>query len=154
MMQYLQLFMSKADEIKVRNQEDIAAATSYIQKHLGLVIRDNQIKENYRLIKSDADQPQDPNRPPPLMIVFKDLEAKDAIFKNLYKLRGKKEITFSHDYTELEREENKKLQDEAKEKSKKEPGVVYRVRGPPWARKIVRITTREEVVEPQPVIQM
>ena len=45
------------------------------------------------------------------------------------------------------------LVEEAKEKSKKEPGTIYRVRGPPGDRKIVKITTKEEVI-PSQAVQM
>lgn len=147
------LEMSKSEDIRQRNKEDQTSLIKFVKDNLGVTIKEDDIKENQRLIKADPDQERQipPDRPPPLKVVFKNIEMKDVIFKNLHKLRGRPQVTFSHDYTSLEREANKILLEKAKERSKKE-GVTYRVRGPPWNRQIVRIETKETVVEQTPLL--
>ena len=132
-----------------RNEADKSNFVEFITKNLEIVLGKEDIKENFRLGRYDS---KDNNsKTLPLMIVLKSLEMKEKIFKNLYKLRGKRDVTFNHDYTRLEREENKKLQEEAKDLTKNDPGSMYRVRGPPWDRKIVKLTTKEEVITALPI---
>ena len=132
-----------------RNEADKSNFVEFITKNLEIVLGKEDIKENFRLGRYDS---KDNNsKTLPLMIVLKSLEMKEKIFKNLYKLRGQRDVTFNHDYTRLEREENKKLQEEAKVLTKNDPGSMYRVRGPPWDRKIVKLTTKEEVITALPI---
>ena len=50
----------------------------------------------------------------------------------------------NHDMSKAEREEAKKLLAEAKERQDKSQGKFrYRVKGPPWARRIVRIPVED-----------
>jgi hypothetical protein len=112
---------------------------------------DEDISKAIRLGKKKED-----GAPRPLLVVFTEVDKKKSVFRNLNKLKGAKtpynKISVTHDMTPNEREESKKLHQEAKEKEDNDGGNwVYRVRGPPWARKIVRMQIkpkdRQEVPE-------
>ena len=52
-------------------------------------------------------------------------------------------ISISHDMTKEEREQNKKLLTEAKKLQDEDQGNwTYKVRGPPWDLKIVKLSTK------------
>ena len=75
---------------------------------------------------------------------MKDKMIKTMMFKKLWKLRDAEDrflsLSIQSDQTKKEREEEKKLVDEAKDRQAKDEGKCrYRVKGPPWARKIVKI---------------
>ena len=55
-----------------------------------------------------------------------------------------KHISVQHDMTQTQRAELKELLDEAKAKERESGGggMVFRVRGPPWARKIISFKAR------------
>ena len=93
------------------------------------------------------------DRPAPLLITVKNIKLKDDIFNNVNKLRGDRTISFRYDQTPLEREDHRRLIDKAKTLTKNDQeGVTYRVRGPPWARRIVKVTMQEEnIQEPVPI---
>ena len=142
-----------ADNMEIRNKADKSNFIDFVNKNLEIDIKEDDVKDNFRLGKNDTNKST--SNSPPLMVVMRSLDMKERIFKSLYKLgRGKRDVTFNHDYTRLERDENKKLQEEAKDLTKNDPGSVYRVRGPPWDRKIVKLTTREEVITSQPIQMM
>lgn len=75
---------------------------------------------------------------------MKDTNKKMKLFRNLSNLKEAdpkyKCLSIQHDQTYKEREEGKKLLEEARAKESRDLGkCIYRVRGPPWARKIVKI---------------
>ncbi len=78
----------------------------------------------------------------PVLIEFKLAEHKKALFRNIGKLRSVedetlKQVVLEHDMTKEERDELKKLRDEAKQREEQSSGnFKLRVRWPPWARYI------------------
>ena len=101
---------------------------------LGIVATEGDIRDIQRLNKNPT---QNRDRPAPILMTVKDIQLKESIFRNAKKLSGDKSISFRYDQTPLEREEYRKQVELAKEKSKNDPGAIYRVRGPPWDRKLV-----------------
>ena len=84
----------------------------------------------------------------PLLVCFKDLDTKKSLFSKLKNLQQAPEelraLSISHDYTPEEREENKKLREEAKELEAKDPEHKYVIRGPPWNREIIKVAKNKE----------
>ena len=88
----------------------------------------------------------------PLQIKFKENKDKQEFMQSLSKLRtladtsDLKKITIINDMTRLERDNEKKLVDEMKMKNEAQPQGEYcfRVRGPPWDRKVVEIRKKKE----------
>ncbi len=82
-------------------------------------------------------------KPRAMLVTFTDEEKKRKLFRNLQKLREGPEnmrmINGQHDLTPQQRDEEKKLREEAREKEEHSGEYSYRVRGPTWARRIVQI---------------
>ena len=55
-----------------------------------------------------------------------------------------KEVQANHDLTKTQRENDKKLRDEAKLKEEQSGEFYFKVRGPPWDRKIIQIRKVKE----------
>ena len=84
------------------------------------------------------------NHTRPIKVVFKQNWEKRKFLSRLYRLKVDekfKNINVSHDMNEEERVENKKLLKEAYEMNINEnnQNFKYKVRGPPWAMKIVKV---------------
>ena len=78
----------------------------------------------------------------PILVKLSDESLKRKLFKNLSKLRTNedlKHILVFHDMSKEDREADKKRVVEAKEMSESSKKFLYKVRGPPWARAIVKI---------------
>ena len=80
---------------------------------------------------------------------MKDTNKKMELFKRLSNLRDAEDkykcLSIHHDLTQKEREEGRKLLEEARTKEINDEGKwVHRVRGPPWARTIVRFKPRRD----------
>ena len=78
----------------------------------------------------------------PLLVTLGSEETKKKVMRNLYQLKDKNQtIKINHDMTPEERKELRDLIQEAEKKTKEEESgdFVFRVRGPPWDRRIVRI---------------
>ena len=89
-------------------------------------------------------KPEGEGKPRPLKVLMKNTGKKTQLFKNLWKLRdadAKLNCLIIQNYlTKKEREDEKKLVDEAKAKEASTAGNSrYRVRGPPWARRVVKL---------------
>ena len=85
---------------------------------------------------------KDNNRP--LLIKLKNQEMKQRAFKNAYKLQepgnDRKHVRLANDLTRVEREIEQKLYLEAKDlQSKEKENFLYKVRGPPWARRVAKM---------------
>ena len=105
-------------------------------------IKLHDINEVIRLGK----KPTQDGKPRPLKVIMKEPESKVRLFKKLWKLRDATDnykglsIQNQNDLTKKEREEEKKLLDEARANEALDGGKTrFRVRGPPWARRIVRM---------------
>ena len=91
-------------------------------------------------------QPRE-GRTRPLRITLTSNKPKGMLFRNLQKLRESDyDIRIDSDMTKAEREENKKLFSELKEREKEDKSgeYFYRIRGPPWERKIVKIKKNQD----------
>ena len=106
-----------------------------------------QIEKTIRLGKTTEEGTQ-ANKIRPLKVVLKDKESKMKILKNANKLRLKEEpyklMSMSQDMTKQERERDMELYLEAKNLNSKNeggPDHKYRVRGPAWDRRLVKLKT-------------
>ena len=104
----------------------------------------NNISDARRLGKKSPDATD--SKPRPLIIKLKDQSLKIPILRNANKLRSIEDprldgIRMGHDLTTTERENSKQMYEEAKRRQRDEtsPGYRYKVRGPPWDMKIVRV---------------
>ena len=128
---------------ETRVQEDIELIRGLCNDVCSLDINPhNDIVEVIRLGKKPTGE--NTGNPRPLKVVMKDKMIKTMMFKKLWKLRDAEDrfrsLSIQSDQTKKEREEEKKLVDEAKDRQAKDEGKCrYRVKGPPWARKIVKI---------------
>ena len=77
----------------------------------------------------------------PILVTLDSADKKQAIYKNLNKLRDSKykDLSINDDMTQLERQQLKRLVEKAKDLEKKDQSCLFRVRGPPWDRKIVKL---------------
>ena len=79
----------------------------------------------------------------PILLKFKDLEAKIRLYKNLRNLQNAeahlKIISVDHDKTAEERQATKNLVAEAKKREEADPTHRYRVRGPPGNQRIAQL---------------
>ena len=95
--------------------------------------------------------------PQPLLVTVGSEDTKRKIFANLYKLRNDedaiyKEIGMNHDMTKEERKKTKLLVEEAKSKTasleenpdldEESKNSVFKVQGPPWNQKILKVRKR------------
>jgi len=110
---------------------------------LNVGVVDQDIRKVFRLGRrvEDADTG---SRPRPVLVQLGSRAIKNLIMESLYKIKSMdskfRSVIISHDMTKLEREECKKLVNEAKEKSQNESGDwIYRVRGSPGQMHIVRL---------------
>ena len=87
---------------------------------------------------------EDTSNPRPAQIKFPYSDNKRSILRNFHRLKNNEKfgnIKIDHDKTKQEREVSKKLFEEAKrlEAADQSGEYIYRVRGPPWERKIRKI---------------
>ena len=110
-----------------------------VSKAAGVNITAQEITSATRLGKRHDDKSARP-----LLIKLDKPAKKGPIFKNFSKLANSeyKEISISNDLTKLQREQNKRLRDEAKklEQEDKSGKYLYRVVGPPWDRRVIKIS--------------
>jgi hypothetical protein len=111
-----------------------------LMKALSTGVDEEDIKKMLRLGRKD-----DTGKPRPLLVQLGCRMAKNLIMDSLFRLKNIdakfKGITVSHDMTKKEREECKKLVEEAKRKENQDVSGewIYRVRGPPGQMKIISI---------------
>ena len=98
--------------------------------------------KNSEIIRADRLGEKKDNSPRPLLIEFNTAERAHLIISKASRLRDSdyKHISLTYDMTPKEREQQKKLVGEAKKKQQSEGGRwIYKVRGPPWAMRIIKI---------------
>ena len=86
----------------------------------------------------------------PLLLEFKEEKKRSLVLRKAAKLKDSdyQHISIAYDMTPQEREQLKKMREEAKQKQESEGGRwLYKVRGPPWAMKIVKTEKKEEKKE-------
>ncbi len=134
-----------------RMQEDLKFVEKLCNTVCGLDIDpDEDIVKTVRFGKKDEG-----GNPRPLLVVFADTDTKKNLFKNLSRLKEAEEpfksISVQHDMTQKERQETKRLYAEARKKGTESGGDwTYKVRGPPWARKIVRLKPNKGGLQGRP----
>ncbi len=142
------IILHNVQEKQSENEDERSKHDREQMKELGKVCKENIKKEDVvkmiRLGKRSA------NKPRPLLVEFKDEEKKRALMKNLVNLSTAPEpmrrISVQHDLTKKQRDEEKKMREEAKKmESEDESGEWnYRIRGPPWARRIVKMKKKDK----------
>ena len=93
----------------------------------------------------------------PLKVSFHQSFDKRKFLSSLYKLKSDSkfdEIRVSHDMCEADRAENGRLLQEAYQRNQKikNAGYKWKVRGPPWALRIVKVFAKNDQV-PKPMNQ-
>ena len=127
-----------------RKEDKLKNDLEYIQKvtaHCGVELNSDAVIKTLRIGRPK------PNFDRPLIVTLEPLEKKIEIFRNLGKMKNAPEdikgIGVSHDMTESQRADNKQKVTEAKQKEQEANGeFIFRVRGPPWDRRVVRLKPR------------
>jgi hypothetical protein len=104
----------------------------------------NEVDKMFRLGKKRPD-----DKPRPLLVALKDENTKRLLFSKLNKLKNCDEplcnVTIQHDMTRVERDQAHELFLDAKKKTQSSGGKwLYKVRGPPWDQRIVRLKPKED----------
>ncbi len=98
------------------------------------------LKKN-EIIRADRLGEKRENGPRPLLLEFSTADRAHLIINKANRLRNSdyNHISLTYDMTPKEREQQKKLVAEAKNRQESEGGRwLYKVRGPPWAMKIIK----------------
>ncbi|XP_063427536.1 uncharacterized protein LOC134711038 [Mytilus trossulus] len=116
------------------------------KERLNELIKDCKIqldKENLKTIKRLGKfNTEKLNRP--ILVKLPSAEPKITLFRNIHYIKTNPKyakVGVSNDLTQAEREQEKRLWEQAKKQTEEEISGDYhfRVRGPPWARKVVRL---------------
>ncbi len=134
---------SKASDVNDRAKHD-KEEVKEISKICQATIKKDEMTRAIRLGKKpNGDKPR------PLLIELVSDEKKPALFKNLSKLQNApdkyKSVSVKNDLTPKQRELEKNLREEAKKKEEEASGEAkFKVRGPPWDRRITKIETKQK----------
>lgn len=126
-----------ADSRKEEDKKEIADLCYYLGSDPGDIIT------TIRLGRKSQDEAEKR----PLKVIFTSEKPKGIILRNASRLQQVegilKGISITHDMSKKEREKNKQLHLEAKrmneEKGEEDVNHIYKVRGPPWDRKVGRL---------------
>ena len=106
-----------------------------------VILHTEDIGKTVRLGKFDKDR-----RKRPILVTLKSLDSKRNILRGARNLKDEdsnselRAVRIANDLTRAEREQEKQLFTKAKELQEQESGdYIYRVRGPPWARRVAKI---------------
>lgn len=142
---------SESGEFRERIDQDKTFVKSFIQV-CGVSVQEDEYKV-YRLGRLNLDRKR------PMLLRFVNANIKPALFRKLTNLHDKdeyKDIRVANDLTKKEREQEADLWRKAKNLTEEGQGK-YRVAGPPWNRRVVRVaagrglqlTPTGQVVRPQ-----
>ena len=128
--------MFNVQESNTDENEDISYFKSMCQRILGM--------ETAPEVKLTRIGEKRPDHARPIIISFTDSWDKRKFLSSLYKLRlneSYNKITVAHDMCEADRAENKRLLKQAYQKNLDEKTTTfkYKVRGPPWNLKIIKV---------------
>lgn len=132
---------SKATDHNCQKKEDMDFLLALLKEALKVEYETGDVKRISRLGRSS-----DTNRP--LLVEFSTSTVKNTVMESLGKLRGAEDkykgLSIVHDRTKKEREELKKLVQEAKDKQEQDKSGewIYRVRGSSSAMRIVKLKRR------------
>jgi hypothetical protein len=125
----------ESDSITITKDHDRKFVSELIRKQLNIDFQDSEIKACVRLGNKGANDR-------PLLVQFREKGLKNRVMESLRMLKNGdekfKNLSITHEMTRKEREECKRLVEEAKSKQV-EGEFKYRVRGSPGNMKIVRI---------------
>lgn len=129
---------SSADSVIERNKEDVLFCGELMEKVLKVGYEEGEIVKVVRLGKVVEN-----NKKRPLLVEFSSGHVKNVVMGNVTNLSSARNefagVTISHDMTIKEREQCRKLVEEAKKMQSEDSGnYTYRVRGPPGQMKIVK----------------
>jgi len=134
---------SKADSYVERNKDDRKRIALLMESVLKVGYEEADVKRLLRLGKKSDDE-----KARPLLIEFTHRTLKNLVMNNLSNLKSAKDelkgISIAHDMTKQEREESKKLVEEAKKRQNEQDGQgsgenIFRVRGAPGQMRIVKM---------------
>ncbi len=126
---------SDAENMQARKEDDTDFVMALCEV---LQVDDILVERVFRLGPPKADHIR------PLKVILGSVEDKAEFMSNLYQLRSAEDVfkglSITNDLTQSEREENKILVQKAKEMTEGDASgeFVFRVRGPPWDRHIVK----------------
>ena len=126
-----------------RGKHDKQFCMDLLKQILEVDIREEDIVKVFRLGKK---KDNDHNRP--VLIQLRERGTKNRIMESLYKLKSAddkfRNVSISHDLTQIERTECKTLVEEAKKRQSEEQGeYIWRVRGLPGQLKILKIHKKQ-----------
>ncbi len=128
----------RSEENETRRKHDIGLVQK-LSEACGTNLEEESVMKTVRLGRFDKEA-EEMKRP--LLVTFSEAEQKVAFFKKAGALKTNKEyekVRLANDLTKSEREAEKKLYLEAKELKEKSGEYTFKVRGPPWARRIVKL---------------
>ncbi len=133
---------SKAQDMNDRTKHDKEEVKEISKICQATIKKDDMIKAKRLGSKLQGDKPR------PLLIELNSDEKKKALFMNLSKLKNApakyKSVSVQNDLTPKQRETEKLLREEAKKKEDEASGEAkFKVRGPPWNRRIIRVEIRK-----------
>ena len=145
------------EEPQIRSKEDRAEAEKRVVSEFASLCDVELQVEN--IVKIHRLGTYDPMEKRPVLVCLNDLEIKKDLFRNyskVWKVSNEesanvnkdlfikyKDTSISHDMTKTQREELKQLRTEAKALQEQSQGKYhYRVKGPPWALKVVKIPAK------------
>ena len=120
------------------NKNDKAFCLELVKEVLGINVEESDFKAIFRLGKSETGKVRH------ILLQVREKTVKNQIMESVYKLKGAddkfKNISVTHDLTQKEREECKKLVEQAKKNQSEESGeFIWRVRGLPGQLKLIKI---------------
>jgi DNA repair exonuclease SbcCD ATPase subunit len=122
----------------VRQKQDKTRVLTVLRDIIDKDFSETEIHKMFRLGKASGEE----NKPRPLLVQFVSKMTKNYLMQSLSYLKNSvfKKLVISHDMTLKEREDCKKLVEEAKRKEAQDGSGewIFRVRGPPGLMKIVR----------------
>ena len=140
---------SQASDNSSRKSDDAEKILKVLNQGCEVDIHPQNLEKVIRLGRRNDD---DDSPPRPLLVTLDSLGKKKEIMRNLFKLRDKHfDVRINHDMTKAERENSKKLYMEAKRRQDSDASGnwIFKIRGPPWDLKIIRVKRRETPVAAQ-----
>ena len=129
---------SRSNQKSESVKHDTAMFVSLCKETLKIEVAEEEVVEVTRLGKKQTGQDQ---RPRPLRVKLNKESIKPRIFKNVHKIANSQfsRVSITHDLTPMQKEQEKKMIEEVTKKNTDEGGSpkIFKVTGPPWARKIV-----------------
>ena len=125
-------------EIKEERTKRDIKAVKEVASACGVNFEDSDVQHTRRLGKYDPGKMKRP-----LLVTVKNPDRKRELFKTAHKIKESKfkDVRIANDLTKTERDKERELFNAAKRMQEEDlsGNFLYRVRGPPWARKVIKI---------------